>query len=288
MHINTESIRSFNDYISEQIDKDKNTLTPGTYRRLLSFHRNFNKFGQFSFSDLSNDMVRNYHNHLLKTMKNSTTSKDHKALNKYIRRAMADGLVKQNPYNSFKIPPSASRRIFLTTEELDRIRTTDFGNKSIDLVRDLFLFMCNTALEYSDLMDLKNKDIVSTENTMFIIKNRQKVNSEVFAIPLLDEAFNIIQKYIENQQDKDGFIFPRRSNQKINLYLKTIADLCRIEKKLTSITARHTYATLMLSKGLPLETISHILGHSTTKTTRVYAKLVTSKITADLERLNIK
>lgn len=276
---------TLNEYLEKQIQQDRYSVEDSTYKRLTSFLKNFNNFGELHFNELTSNTIREYHIHLLKTMQPGSTSKNHKALSKYLRRAMNDGLISKNPYLNFKIPPAPRRTTFLTSEELDSIRQKIINNDRLNVVKDMFLFMCLTGLEYIDLQMLKHTDIIEKEGNSFIIKPRKKTN-EVYAIPLLSEALEIISRYPATKENKD-FVFPRRSNQKLNTYLVEIATLCNIEKPLTTIIARHTFATNMLSRGLPLETISHILGHSTTKTTRIYAKLITSKITADLQRLGI-
>jgi len=120
-------------------------------------------------------------------------------------------------------------------------------------------------------------------NKKYIVKSRMKIEGEIQAIPLFPEAEKIINKYSTGT----GKIFPARSNQRLNSYLKEIGAICGINKELTTIVARHTFATLMLTKGMPLESVSHILGHSNTKTTRIYANMVVSKIENDLSRLGI-
>lgn len=282
---NDHSGQTFNDYLSQQLELDSGTLKHSTYRRLKSVVAHWNKFGTYKFYQIDSNTIRAYHNYCLKTMKPSTTGKNHKVISKYLKRAIAQGLMEVNPYSSFKIPAYAIRRTFLTTEELNQIREKNIVNTRLNVVRDMFLFMCLTGLEYADLQLLKHSDIVTKEENLFIIKERTKT-AEVYAIPLLPEAIEIISKYPPTPDNKD-FIFPRRSNQRLNSYLVEIAALCNVEKTLTTIVARHTFATLILTKGMPIETVSHILGHSNVKTTKIYAKLITAKITADLKRLNI-
>ncbi len=281
-----EFTETLNEYIEKQLKHDMPGLAYSTYKQHNGVLKNLNKWKTVLFTDIDSDFLKQYHNHLLATMKQSSTSKNHKVLRKYLRRAFAAKMIDENPYNNFKIPACARRMIFLTEEEINKIREKEFSTARMNVVKDIFLFLCNTGMEYSDVMALKHEDIVINEGNHFIIKPREKVSTEMQAIPLMNEALEIIQKY--SDKGKQGLIFPRRSNQRLNTYLKEIADVCGIDKPITTIVARHTFATLMLTRGLPLETVSHILGHSNTKTTRNYAKLVTSKITNDLKRMNIE
>lgn len=280
---NSNTSTTINEYMAEQIEIDRPDVAKSTYKKWVSVLNNLNLFGQVPLTRLDSDFVRKYHNHLLKTMKRSTTGKNHKILVKYILRAIRSGLVKNNPYTNFTIPRDAERIIYLTPVELEKIRNKSFSNTRLEIIKDMFLFMCNTALEYIDMVNLRVEDIVTVNGNKYLIKSRKKANTEIYRIPLFEEAIEIINKYAPFS----GNIFPLRSNQKVNEYLKEVAALCEIEKNLTSIIARHTFGTLMLSRGVPLETLSHIMGHSSIRTTRIYAKFVVAKIENDLTRLGI-
>lgn len=281
---NTRQTTTLNEYIREQIEVDKPSVKPATYKKFISVLNNLNEFRQIPLTTCDTNIIREYHNHLLKSMKLTTTGKNHKVINKYLKRAVDDKLIKENPYKSFKIPKGARRKIYLTAEELNLIRTKVIPGEKLTLVKDMFLFMCNTGMEYIDMTELTSENITVISGRKFIIKNRIKVEREMQMIPLLPEAVSIIDKYDKGT----GRIFPIRSNQKLNNYLKEIQDICQIEKNLTTIVARHTFATLMLTLGMPLESVSHILGHSNTSTTRIYAKMLVNKLDNDLNRLGIE
>lgn len=274
---------TLNEYIEQQLELDRASVKHSTYKRLKSVLKNLNEFRTVTFSQCDGQFLREYHNHLLKSMQQTSTSKNHKTLSKYLKRAVNDNLVDKNPYLNFKIPAGAKRKVYLTQDELIKIREKVITIDRLEIVRDMFLFMCNTGMEYVDLMALSEENIATIDNKKYIVKSRVKVEGEIQAIPLFAEAEEIINKYSTGA----GRIFPPRSNQRLNSYLKEIGSICGITKDLTTIVARHTFATLMLTKGMPLESVSHILGHSNTKTTRIYAKMVVSKIENDLSRLNI-
>ena len=274
---------TLNEYMARQIEVDRATLKESTYRRLKSVLRNFNQFRQVPLMQCDTNLIREYHNFLLRTMQQSTTGKNHKVISKYLRRAQNEGLIKQNPYINFKIPAYATRRVYLTASEIEQIRSKHISIERLAVVRDMFLFMCNSGMEYIDMMQLPSDNNTTIKEKFYIVKSRVKVQGEIQAIPLFPEALEIITKY----NTGTGYIFPRRSNQKLNSYLSELADLCGITKPLSTIIARHTFATNMLNKGMPLESLSHILGHSNARTTRIYAKMIVSKIENDLSRLGI-
>ena len=176
---------------------------------------------------------------------------------------------------------------FLTEEEIKTIKNKDFIGKGLNLVRDIFIFSCYTGLAYVDIFNLTNEQItIGVDGNLWIITNRQKtgINSN---IPLLPIAEEIIKKY-ENHPlvSNSGKLLPVYSNQKVNEYLKTIADNCNINKKLTFHCARHTFATTVtLSNNVSMESVSKMLGHKSIKTTQHYAKILDKKVSEDMNNL---
>lgn len=176
---------------------------------------------------------------------------------------------------------------FLTEEEIRTIKNKDFIGKGLNLVRDIFIFSCYTGLAYIDIFNLTKEQItIGVDGNIWIITNRQKtgINSN---IPLLPIAEEIIKKY-ENHPlvSNSGKLLPVYSNQKVNEYLKTIADNCNINKKLTFHCARHTFATTVtLSNNVSMESVSKMLGHKSIKTTQHYAKILDKKVSEDMNNL---
>ena len=176
---------------------------------------------------------------------------------------------------------------FLTEEEIRTIKNKDFIGKGLNLVRDIFIFSCYTGLAYIDIFNLTKEQItIGVDGNLWIITNRQKtgINSN---IPLLPIAEEIIKKY-ENHPlvSNSGKLLPVYSNQKVNEYLKTIADNCNINKKLTFHCARHTFATTVtLSNNVSMESVSKMLGHKSIKTTQHYAKILDKKVSEDMNNL---
>ena len=161
----------------------------------------------------------------------------------------------------------------------------DFGIERLETVRDLFVFSCFTGLAYIDVANLKDSNIVVINGHKWIMTKRQKTGIPTNVI-LLDIAETILKKY--EGKCKDNAVLPVISNQKMNAYLKEIADLCGIKKQLTFHMARHTFATMSLSKGVPIESVSKMLGHTNIKTTQIYARITNKKIEHDMLELSTK
>lgn len=171
-------------------------------------------------------------------------------------------------------------RGFLTDEEITAVMTKQFDLPRLELVRDLFIFSCFTGLAYIDVKALTPNKIVRLANVDWIISKRIKTETPINVV-LSDGAKHIIEKY-KDAPKKKGHVFPVLSNQKTNQYLKEIATACGIDKELTFHMARHTFATLTLSKGVPIESVSRMLGHTNIRTTQVYAKITNKKIEHDM------
>lgn len=176
---------------------------------------------------------------------------------------------------------------FLTEEEIRTIKNKDFIGKGLNLVRDIFIFSCYTGLAYIDIFNLTKEQItIDVDRNFWIMTNRQKTGTNS-NIPLLPIAEEIIRKY-ENHPlvSNSGKLLPVYSNQKVNEYLKTIADNCNINKKLTFHCARHTFATTVtLSNNVSMESVSKMLGHKSIKTTQHYAKILDKKVSEDMNNL---
>ena len=164
------------------------------------------------------------------------------------------------------------------------------NGKRLEQVRDIFVFSCFTGLAYIDVKNLRETNIrTSFDGGIWVMGKREKTGVN-FNVPLLDIPKKILDKYAGTLPEK--MVLPVPSNQKMNAYLKEIGDLCGIEKELTFHLARHTFATLTLSKGVSIESVSKMLGHTNIKTTQIYAKITDTKISNDMavfaEKLDAK
>lgn len=189
------------------------------------------------------------------------------------------GVMTHDPFLNHHFHLEHVDRGFLTDDEIRRIMERDFDIPRLEAVRDIFIFSCFCGLAYNDVAHLTLENIVTLDNRKWIIINRQKTNVQS-NIPLMEIPQMIITKY--EGKTKDGRLLPVLSNQKINAYLKEIADLCGIKKRLSYHVARHTFATMSLSEGVPIESVSKMLGHTNIKTTQIYARITNKKIEQDM------
>ena len=214
----------------------------------------------------------------------NTSNKTMKTLKTIILFGAKMGLVHNDPFMTYKPQPTVQKRGFLTEDELMRIVNKDFEIPRLSLVRDVFVFSCFTGLAYIDILMLRHGNIVSMDGRKWIMTRRKKTDVETNVL-LLDIPEKLIEKYREDGCGDEDSIFPMLSNQKTNSYLKEIADLCGIKKNLTFHMARHTFATMSLSKGVPMESVSKMLGHTNIKTTQIYARITNKKVEHDMEQL---
>lgn len=210
-----------------------------------------------------------------------------KHLRKIINQCLAHRWITENPFAFYKTKAKPREKDFLTPDELDRITIKEFGIPRLVHVRDIFVFCCYTGLSYADVRKLQKTDIAKgIDDRLWVLTSREKTETPS-NIPLLPQALEIIGGYADYPPCvAKGLVLPVLSNQKMNSYLKEIADLCGITKKLTFHMARHTFATTVtLANSVPIETVSKMLGHTNIKTTQHYAKLLDTRIGSDMEAL---
>lgn len=221
---------------------------------------------------------------------NNTAVKYIKNFHKIINQCLANGWLNKDPFANYKAKVKEVVREFLSEAEIEQMMNKEFVSERLELVRDIFVFSCFTGLAYIDVKQLTLDNIsLGIDGDKWIFKNRQKTDT-ASKIPLLPTAKNIINKYADYPVCKnEKRLLPILSNQKMNAYLKEIADVCEIKKDLTFHIARHTFATtITLSNGVPLETVSKMLGHTSLKTTQHYAKILDKKISEDMMILKSK
>ncbi|RFZ94811.1 site-specific integrase [Mucilaginibacter conchicola] len=221
---------------------------------------------------------------------NNSALKYIKNFGKIVRICLANGWIIINPFLNYKIKIKKVDRPFLSQEELELMASKKFVGPRLEQVRDIFLFSCYTGLAYIDVQKLKRSEIVKGfDGEQWIFTNRQKTDTPS-RIPLLPYAMTVIEKYREHPQcTTEDKLLPVLSNQKMNAYLKEIADLCGILKDLTFHIARHTFATTVtLLNGVPIESVSKMLGHTNIKTTQHYARILDLKVGEDMSVLRTK
>jgi len=267
----------------------------GTHAALKSFCVSINK-EQIAIGDIDYTFIKKYDFFLAKSYKaeqekalaRNTINKYHSRFRTILNIAIKENLIKNNPYHSFPLKNTKSNRTYLSPDELIKFKEADIGyNKSLDRIRDIFLFSCNTGLRFSDAMKLKMTDIKRNKaNKPYIEIISTKTKDDVL-LPLTRDAIEIIEKY-ESNNDRivHNFILPQISNQKFNTYLKVIGSIANIEKDITHHVARHTFATIALNNGIPIEVVQKLLSHTDIKTTQIYAKLLTETVFKEMEKMD--
>jgi integrase len=198
--------------------------------------------------------------------------------------------IDKNPYSKFKVGLDETHREILSMEELLRLEDKNIQIERLSVVRDIFIFACYTGLSFSDIAKLSRIHLQhGADGKEWIIIDRSKTNNRC-RIPILPKVREILKRYEDYPKisNKD-ILLPVLTNQKMNSYLKELGDICDINKNITMHIARHTFATsVTLSNGVPIETVSKILGHTSLKTTQIYAKVLDKKISEDMDLLLTK
>lgn len=229
----------------------------------------------------------------LKSVKNcnhNSTIKYIKNFKKIVIIALSNGWIDKDPFINYKVHMKTVEREFLSKEEIQIMLYKKLHTRRLEQVRDIFIFCCYTGLSYSDVKRLtKNNLVRGIDGGMWIKTNRAKTNT-LSKIPLLPTPLLILNNYKDHIEVINGdVLLPVLSNQKSNAYLKEIADLCGINKNLTTHLARHTFATtITLSNGVPIESVSKMLGHKSLRTTQHYAKILDRKVSDDMAMLKSK
>ncbi len=221
---------------------------------------------------------------------NNSAIKYIKNLGKIVRICLGNGWLTVDPYLNYKPKTKTVHRDVLTKEELDRLIKKKFDIERLRVVRDVFVFCCYTGLAYVDVHKLKRSELVKgIDGDLWIYTSRKKTDT-LSRIPVLPAALSVIESYNDHPQCiAEDSLLPVMSNQKMNAYLKEIADLCKINKLLTFHIARHTFATTVtLNNGVPIESVAKMMGHTSIKTTQIYAKVMDHKISSDMQLLRKK
>lgn len=291
-----EIFAQHNKQMKELINKEFSPLTmeryETSYRHTQSFIRWKFQKDDIDIKDLKFEFIADYE-FWLKTVRNcehNTTVKYLSNFKKIIHICMNNGWLSKDPFVGFKMNKREIERPFLVQEELDAIINKDFPIQRVAQVRDIFVFCCYTGLSYVDVERLTNEDLsTGIDGEKWIWTRRQKTDTAT-RVPLLPPASAILEKYKNHPMClRRNRLLPVSSNQKMNTYLKEIADACGITKKMTFHTSRHTFATTVtLSNGVPIETVGKMLGHRNLKTTQHYAKILEKKVSDDMAKLRIR
>ena len=271
----------------------------GTYTRYkvsINRIRNYIKYqygkNDLLLDDLNHAFITKYEVYLKTIHKCSTntTVKYLVHLKKIINLSIANEWLLRDPFMKHHCSYKPTERGFLTPEELLLLENKEIKLPRLEKVREIFVFCCYTGFAQADVEALSPADITTgIDGEKWIIINRKKTDGRS-PIPLLPQATDIINKYKNDPEAQaKGRLLPVNSNQRMNGYLKEIADITGITKNLTMHLARHTFATtITLSNEVPIETVSKMLGHNSIKTTQIYSKVVDTKISNDMQALKAK
>lgn len=285
-----------NNKIKELVGKE---YAPGTLERYKTSLKHTEEFLQWKYqisdidiTKIDNAFVCDYEFYLrsVRNCANNTAVKYLKNFNKIIKLCLDNDWIDKNPFANYKSKIKEVERVYLAEAEIQSIIEKDFKTERLSLVRDIFLFSCFTGLAYIDVKNLTKSHIsYGIDGEKWIFTHRQKTES-ASKIPILPVTQLIIDKYENHPQCvNEDKLLPILSNQKMNAYLKEIAGVCEIEKELTFHIARHTFATTVtLTNGVPIESVSKMLGHKNLRTTQHYAKVLDRKVSDDMKILKDK
>lgn len=285
--------RTFNENFDKRVGANREQKTADSYWYALSHLTRFLKekynLSDIPFTALDESFIRKYDLHLRLDchLAPATIILLTTRLGTIIREAVSDGIITANPFAGYEPKRPVPRQKYLTGEELERIMNTPLPKQKLYHVRDLFLFSCYTGIPYGDMCRLTKEDLEVAEDGELWIRTSRKKTKVAYEVPLLDVPLYILEKY--RNIALEGQLLPMYTNSELNSQLKKIAELCGIERRLVFHAGRHTYATeITLSQGVPLETVSKMLGHSRISTTQIYAKVTDEKIDADTRSLDTK
>lgn len=285
-----------NTKIKERIGID---IVPATYTKfntvkgkLQEYLKEHHKRSDMYLTELNHRFIVDFEHYLRvqNRIAHNTTMKYITMVKKVINMAVHNDWMEKNPFTAFKCTKLNVHRETLDEAEILRLHEKYLGIDRLDEVRDIFLFCCYTGYAFSDVEKLTRSDVaIGIDGDTWIFTKRKKTNN-VSNVPLLPQAKQILDKYTTHPYCvKTNFLLPVKSNQKMNAYLKELAAVCGIKKELTMHIARHTFATtITLSNGVPIETVSKMLGHSKLATTQIYAKVLEHKVSEDMQKLKEK
>jgi len=285
---------------NEQMDRlSGKSISKSTAKRYWTCYNHVEQFlneeykaDDYPMNDINHQFITKFE-YFLKTKRECNHNSALKYVNnfkKIIRIALANQWMDRDPFYNYKVQFDTVEREYLNEEEVQKLIDKDLHLDRLKLVRDMFVFSCYTGLAYSDVKKLGEADITKGIDGGKWIRIKRTKTKSLSSIPLLPVAEEIIDRYKDHPEVKKGdFILPVLSNQKSNAFLKEIAALCGIKKPLTTHLARHTFATtITLTNGVPIESVSKMLGHKDLRTTQHYAKIVDRKISDDMKALKLK
>jgi site-specific recombinase XerD len=274
-------------------------FSPATLQRYKTTYRHVKNFIQWKYE--VNDLNINALNYefaaefvfwlrAIKNCANNSAIKYFSNLKKIVMECVRKGWLKNDPFAELKLIKDNVTQVALSKEELNLISNKIFIADRLNNVKDIFLFSCYTGLAYVDISNLQRNQIVKGIDGMPWINIQRQKTATPSRLPLLPVPLEIMNKYKNHPKCiKENYVLPVLTNQKMNTYLKEIADICGTTTNLTFHIARHTFATtITLNNGVPIETVSKMLGHKSLQQTQHYAKILDGKVSEDMSVLRDK
>jgi integrase/recombinase XerD len=274
---------SFLEFFEYQFISQHRGRTGSTVKQYYSTLNHIKNFGRLKdFSDLTYSNIQLFDDYLRsKGLATETVYNIHKRLKTATREAVKREHLQKSPYDLFKAEKSNKRTIrYLTPVELKKIEEKKLTTQRLNEIRDVFLFSCYTGLGYSDVEKLTPDNVTRDKDGTKWLKIDRKKTGVLSQVYLLPPALALIEKYKGAEK-----LLPVKSNQRMNEYLKEIQDLCKIKTKLSTHVARHTCATMLLNKKVPLEIVAKILGHTDIRTTAIYAKILDETVKDEMKKI---
>ncbi|WP_234034250.1 site-specific integrase [Elizabethkingia sp. M8] len=282
-------LKAFDEHVEENFNLIGKRITKSTYNRYYYLRVRLSEFltEKYHLSDIplreiNYQFIRDFEMYLLTVRENkqSTIAQYLINLKKIVELAYKNEWIFKNPFINYKIEDGKSERGYLTQREVEIIMNWKL-DKKLERTRDVFIFCCFTGLSYIDVFKLTKEQIhLTIDGQQWIMGKREKTDVDYF-IPMMEIPKKILEKY-KTHIFKNGKLLPVKVSLTVNRHLKEIAKICDIKKHLTFHLSRHTFATLAMSKGVSLESVSKMLGHKDIKTTQIYAKMTTEKVGRDM------
>jgi len=281
-----------NKLMAEKVPSEYSTSTIKRYKTTMGHVKAYIKYkyktDDVLLTQLNHKFVTEF-DHYFRTVRgcnHNSSIKYIKNLKKVVNLAVKNDWLRKDPFDKFTVKLKPVHRDFLTEDELKQLEDAEITVPRLDQVRDIFVFSCYTGYAYVDVTSLTHDNLrKGIDGNLWIYSNREKTSTKS-NVPLLPKALEIIEKYKDHPAaNYKRTLLPTLSNQKTNAYLKEIAIAAKVNKLLTFHLARHTFATLMLTKGVSIETVAEMLGHQSIRTTQIYAKVVEKKVSEEMNLL---
>lgn len=271
----------FVQYMDNQID-NRNDICHITCLLHKRVCKRLKAFGILMYSDLTESNINRFDRYLHTIIPSQTTiAKQHQVVRTYIKRAIMDDLMdeRDNPYRKVHIARGRHKiRVRLTDDEIIRLKAYYPLNDSLYNTKQMFMFQIYSGVSFSDMQSLLGRNIRQSDG--YWLEGLRNKNLSAYRCYLMDDAVNIIKEYMSKP---DRYIFPRITTQTYNKHLKVIAEVVGI-RNLSSHVGRHTFASWVLRKGVPITTIQRMMGHTQLRTTMIYAELDDATIKSDMIR----